>query len=1036
MKQHLKYIDGNSDKFWQIETAGTQFTITYGKNSTSGISQTKTFDSEEACLKNAEKLLNEKIKKGYSETGEVVVAETVDKKSGKVSNISAILEEYDSILKEKNANLLLPFLINNTKGNLDPIRKHIKKSRKYWMTYVDLSLEPGFKKKKDSDWNWGIRGDTQLSKIISLSALATFDKTDILSFDEVQNLLANAQEPLILEILQWSKPKWIEFYLLDRYRKQEWNTFSYKSLRFLEEQELLTFTPELYAFSLFRFNSWNSDIKSRDFIAYLVSDETAYQRDIPLLFEYETNIHNGNFSEGEEENLKQFNTWSLVLKQLLAEHKLDRSNFIQQSLLLQTKEWNNYLKSFFKKLLVELDVSVDELIENQETIFTYFNYFNPTVVNYGSELIKKMVLHPKFNAKSYLQWLEPVMMRSDCKLAVKNALMVLEKLNKAHPKLNKTITSIVADVFIISDLNLQERASKILLKIGNENDASLVEKLTSYASYMQGSIKASLSSFLNEESLSVDEVALETYQYRPSKVNVLTEKVELPKDWNDIMYLIGRFIGFNEVIDAETILNVFIAQRHLFPKDYNSQLQPYLKQLENTYFEGVLKNFVKNLLVNKIKDKDLVYSVNDKDYITLNTLKLIKPLSQKVLRKNQENSILPLLSLPTHQPYWVEPKILLERLIQYQNFNEAIDHIDLSIAISRMPRENVEEAIPQLDDLTAEMKDLMRFCLGVTNELKVQPTSVFSKLFQKVAGPNQNAEKTALWAVAARTYYPSANFNEFKKTSLNDIPFVTAPFVPELKFSEKWNEWENHLAQKERSASWVEMSFQLPVEKTVPSNLIYNLDLHPKKEKYSWSSDYNLDNENNVYFWNSLMPQNNEPLACLLLAKNCKTSSGSHNELKGFLHVVNQACFHFSDTALLVFSCCFFQEKKEIRLLASEVLINLVENKAIDIDLFSERIAFLISNKYGPLSRCIDAFAQLKDISPLHNSALFYLLDGIFNKLKIEDKLPTNFKKLVEHFADVGVKTNQKPTTKTLVFFENYKDTNALKSLIKQIAQL
>ena len=458
--------------------------------------------------------------------------------------------------------------------------------------------------------------------------------------------------------------------------------------------------------------------------------------------------------------------------------------------------------------------------------------------------------------------------------------------------------------------------------------------------------------------------------------------------------------------------------------------------MENTYFEGVLKNFVKNLLINKIKDKDLVYTVNDKDYIALNTLKLIKPLSQKVLQKNQENSVLPLLSFPTHQPYWVEPKILLERLIQYQTFNETIDHIDLSIAISRMPRENVQDAIPLLDDLTTEMKDLMRFCLGLTNEVKVQPTSVFSKIFQKVAGPNHNAEKTALWAVAARTFYPNATFNEFKKTSLNDIPFVINPFVPELKFSEKWNEWENHLDQKERSASWVEMSFQLPSEKTVPSNLIYNLDLHPKKEKHSWSSDYNFDNENNVYFWNSMMPQNNEPLACLLLAKNCKTSSGSHNELKGFLHVVNQAWFRFSDNALLVFACCFFQEKKEIRLLASEVLLNLVENKAIDIDLFSERLAFLISNKYGPLLRCIDAFAQLKDISPLHNSALFYLLDGIFNKLKIVDKLPANFKKLVEHFADVGVKTNQKPTTPTLAFFENYKDTTALKSLIKQIAQL
>ena len=56
MKKHLKYIDGNSDKFWQIEVSDTNFTVTYGKNGTSGVSQIKTFENAEACLKAAEKL--------------------------------------------------------------------------------------------------------------------------------------------------------------------------------------------------------------------------------------------------------------------------------------------------------------------------------------------------------------------------------------------------------------------------------------------------------------------------------------------------------------------------------------------------------------------------------------------------------------------------------------------------------------------------------------------------------------------------------------------------------------------------------------------------------------------------------------------------------------------------------------------------------------------------------------------------------------------------------------------------------------------
>jgi predicted DNA-binding WGR domain protein/ankyrin repeat protein len=68
MKKHLTYKNEKSDKFWQIEVAGNSFTVTYGKTGTAGTSQTKSFDSEEKCFKEAEKLLNEKLRKGYKES--------------------------------------------------------------------------------------------------------------------------------------------------------------------------------------------------------------------------------------------------------------------------------------------------------------------------------------------------------------------------------------------------------------------------------------------------------------------------------------------------------------------------------------------------------------------------------------------------------------------------------------------------------------------------------------------------------------------------------------------------------------------------------------------------------------------------------------------------------------------------------------------------------------------------------------------------------------------------------------------------------
>jgi predicted DNA-binding WGR domain protein len=67
MTRKLIYQDEKSSKFWNIETKGNSFTVTFGKIGTDGQYQTKKFENEEKCLKEAEKLVNEKLKKGYAE---------------------------------------------------------------------------------------------------------------------------------------------------------------------------------------------------------------------------------------------------------------------------------------------------------------------------------------------------------------------------------------------------------------------------------------------------------------------------------------------------------------------------------------------------------------------------------------------------------------------------------------------------------------------------------------------------------------------------------------------------------------------------------------------------------------------------------------------------------------------------------------------------------------------------------------------------------------------------------------------------------
>jgi len=64
-----EFSEGSSNKFWEINLDGTSFTTTYGKIGTDGQTSMKEWDSEEKAKKEYDKLVAEKVKKGYQLVG-------------------------------------------------------------------------------------------------------------------------------------------------------------------------------------------------------------------------------------------------------------------------------------------------------------------------------------------------------------------------------------------------------------------------------------------------------------------------------------------------------------------------------------------------------------------------------------------------------------------------------------------------------------------------------------------------------------------------------------------------------------------------------------------------------------------------------------------------------------------------------------------------------------------------------------------------------------------------------------------------------
>ena len=66
-KTYLEYVDPtkNISKFWEITVEEKKFSVYFGRIGTKGLVKEKEFSSSEAAIKDAEKMIASKIKKGY-----------------------------------------------------------------------------------------------------------------------------------------------------------------------------------------------------------------------------------------------------------------------------------------------------------------------------------------------------------------------------------------------------------------------------------------------------------------------------------------------------------------------------------------------------------------------------------------------------------------------------------------------------------------------------------------------------------------------------------------------------------------------------------------------------------------------------------------------------------------------------------------------------------------------------------------------------------------------------------------------------------
>ncbi|WP_432930680.1 WGR and DUF4132 domain-containing protein [Microbispora sp. CA-135349] len=82
----LTYVGGGSAKFWEVRQDGTELHIRYGRMGATGQTQVKSFDSAAAAAAAADKLVAEKLRKGYTEDEAVAAPEATPDNIGDVDD--------------------------------------------------------------------------------------------------------------------------------------------------------------------------------------------------------------------------------------------------------------------------------------------------------------------------------------------------------------------------------------------------------------------------------------------------------------------------------------------------------------------------------------------------------------------------------------------------------------------------------------------------------------------------------------------------------------------------------------------------------------------------------------------------------------------------------------------------------------------------------------------------------------------------------------------------------------------------------------
>ena len=486
--------------------------------------------------------------------------------------------------------------------------------------------------------------------------------------------------------------------------------------------------------------------------------------------------------------------WQKVFTLLCKKNYFPDKSFITSFIEVLLNPWKKNVLDMYCRWIEGLVPSEEELLPSQHTLFALLTLDKSSLINFAMKCIAQISTHPDFDFQAFA---DNFALCFTVQKITKSQLIGVEILEKYYQKQASTHPEYreqLAVLFTVPDVKLQEKVASLLTTYFNHEGLS--EVIAPYRDYLKGKAQDLLATLSQSESSTLSDRSASSdnskNSYTPTPKTACAARTLTPEN---LLFLLGDCLREPAAHTIDVFLEGLITLQDDFPADWAKSLSPYIKQLTkrvdkeeiptDVILLGVLRALIdrrplaldpkysytwEELCKKRKKLSEKEFEAYTQDYYLGNARQVLPFLFRKgqmVIDFILQHCHLPLLSTPTHLPFYIEAEVLVDKLLQYEAQGKAPDLDDLIVACNRLLFKEVSAtAKEKARQLKGDYAKAIQYYLGLTDEIQL------------------TEELLPLWAQITRLKHPDREFPEFAATSAKDILGVVKPFLIDYGWKE------------------------------------------------------------------------------------------------------------------------------------------------------------------------------------------------------------------------------------------------------------